>query len=778
MRIASARSALLLSLSTAISLLSGCGKDPPATQNPTAAPQASSASSPDKPRAPIVAPERSGGALMRSADGARLYLADEDHKTLRVLPIPFGPEPEAPGAAPSASTPPAPSAPPSASAVASSPASRVGPKPPSTPSSLPSAPPSSTAPARPPPPMARQEAVPMPGAPAQVLPLDGLVLVTIRDPGLLLVMQEKPDHKLEEKARIPLPADAWGLAVTKDEKVAVITSAWTHKVTGVEVQSGKVLWTTDVSREPRAIAIHPTSNATYISHLTSGDLTRIDGITSGEPKVSTIAFPAAPMRTPQGHPVAGSLGYALVMSDDGHRLLASRHALGALANWSWFGVGTVDVLQTQNDKPLLAPRVPKNRIRATPAFEETKKWALENFSKEDYRVKQFTEPSLGSAGVVQPRAMIVAHKTKTLWIASEGEDSVAEFPLMAAAPSEHPLRTIRVGRDYEDAKIFGIGDSGIPAECGAPTGLALSQDETRLYVFCRSTYDVAALRIDDPPKKEGSAAPPPKPVITRVASEPIDEAVSRGRRLFYGARDFYSSGGMGCAGCHPEGRDDGHVWHEVIRDEAKHLGNFLATQNLEDKTKDGKLGYARQTPMLAGRVNASGPYGWHAQNETLLERLAEGFVRHRWTSWRGDEPQPKHWMTGERANALVPFLRKGLVPPPKIQRELSAEEKRGKEVFESPETLCVQCHSPETEFTARIAFPMPKTPEPPGFEEEEDRKFKAPSLLFVGGTAPYYHDGSAPTLQALIFRNNDRMGKTNHLSESDKKALVAYLETL
>jgi cytochrome c peroxidase len=73
---------------------------------------------------------------------------------------------------------------------------------------------------------------------------------------------------------------------------------------------------------------------------------------------------------------------------------------------------------------------------------------------------------------------------------------------------------------------------------------------------------------------------------------------------------------------------------------------------------------------------------------------------------------------------------------------------------------------------------MKKLPPPPGFEEEEDGAFKAPSLFFVAGTAPYYHDGSAPTLEALIAKNNDRMGTTNHLSADEKKALVAYLETL
>ena len=56
--------------------------------------------------------------------------------------------------------------------------------------------------------------------------------------------------------------------------------------------------------------------------------------------------------------------------------------------------------------------------------------------------------------------------------------------------------------------------------------------------------------------------------------------------------------------------------------------------------------------------------------------------------------------------------------------------------------------------------------------------FKTPSLLFGGGTPPYYHDGRAPTLETLISGNDDRMGRTRQLTEEDRAALVAFLKTL
>ena len=613
----------------------------------------------------------------------------------------------------------------------------------------------------------------MPGAPAQALPIDGYVLVTIRDPGLLLILKEEPGNKLKETARIPLSADAWGLAITKDEKTVIVTSAWTHTVTAVELGTKKVLWALDVAREPRGIVIHPNGKTAYISHLTSGDLTRIDDVASTAAKASTVAFPAAPARTPQGLSLPASLGYALVMDDAGNRLLAARHALGALGENAWFGAPTVDVLQTQNDKPLLGPRVPDKRLKTTPAYDETRAWALKTLPAEDYQRRQFATPVLSQAGLSQPRAMVVAHKSQTVWLASEGDDKVAELPLLAAAPVEVPVRSVHVGSHYRDPKIIVSyarenDEEGIAGHCGAPTGLALNVEETFLYVFCRSTYDIATVGLS-----AGYGM-----TVARVANDPMDESVSRGRRLFYSALDRESSGGMGCAGCHPEGRDDGHVWHDVHAfpdAKSKEAPIFLASKNLAPSTFGGKLGYPRQTPMLAGRVNARGPYGWHAQSATLDERLAEGFGRHRWF---GTTVDPKKWIVAERAIALQAFLRQALPPPPRLDRELTEEEKKGKQLFESPATQCTRCHVPQTEFTDRTAYPLPKRSSPPGFEDEAEDKFKTPSLLFVGGTPPYYHDGHAPTLEALISQNADRMGRTSQLTAGEKAALVAYLKTL
>ncbi len=55
---------------------------------------------------------------------------------------------------------------------------------------------------------------------------------------------------------------------------------------------------------------------------------------------------------------------------------------------------------------------------------------------------------------------------------------------------------------------------------------------------------------------------------------------------------------------------------------------------------------------------------------------------------------------------------------------------------------------------------------------------ETPSLRFVAGTPPYFHDGRYATLRDLIAGSAGKMGETKHLGEDDLAALEAYIKTL
>ena len=84
------------------------------------------------------------------------------------------------------------------------------------------------------------------------------------------------------------------------------------------------------------------------------------------------------------------------------------------------------------------------------------------------------------------------------------------------------------------------------------------------------------------------------------------------------------------------------------------------------------------------------------------------------------------------------------------------------------------------------------TDEDPGreritFSEADRGTFRVPSLRAVARTAPYFHDGRFPTLEAVVA-HYDRGGdgtpgqsprvRPLRLSEADRDALIAFLETL
>ena len=591
----------------------------------------------------------------------------------------------------------------------------------------------------------------LPGPPAQVVAFSDRVLVTIRHPALLWLGRAEGD-RVVEVGRVSLPDDAWGLTVLPDSKSALVSSAWSRQVSLVELDGARVRWSVPVAREPRGIVI--AGGRAYVTHLVGPDLTRVEQL-EGPPRVSRVVLPAAPLRTPPGQVLAASLGYSAALSADQDRLFVARHALGALGKNAWFGAATVDVLLLSGTEEPLAPRRRENLAATRSELAETL------ISGGDTKI-----PGASLTPFTQPRAMVLRRSTNTLLVAGEGDDRVAELDALALDPTLALVRHYQVGVEYHPSVH-------VPKHGAAPAGLALSEDERTLWVYCRATDDVAEIHLSEP----GATVPAgeqPAPTFSQLAVDPLGPGGATGRKLFYNSTDHLMSSGLACAGCHPEGRDDGNTWHEgSFQTEDGLTTNFVG--NAANIPPEAQVqGVARRTPQLAGRVRAEGPYGWHAESNTLRERISKGFGLHRW----GAIPVHTDAELELRANALADFLRRGLVPPAKLERELNADEQRGREIFSSKETDCTSCHVPNTEFTTRLPFPLPALAKRPGFDDDPNASFKIPSLAYLNGRAPYLHDGSAQSLAELLEKNADRMGHTKQLSALDRSRLLAYLETL
>ncbi|MBT9559513.1 MAG: c-type cytochrome, partial [Myxococcales bacterium] len=117
----------------------------------------------------------------------------------------------------------------------------------------------------------------------------------------------------------------------------------------------------------------------------------------------------------------------------------------------------------------------------------------------------------------------------------------------------------------------------------------------------------------------------------------------------------------------------------------------------------------------------------------------------------------------------------------------------GRALFESAETGCTTCHAGPRLTDSAFLPQGPGSPKMPLLHDVGTLKpssgqrlggplpgIDTPTLLGVWATAPYLHDGSSPTLKAVLTTANpsDQHGKTSHLTPSEIAAIVAYLQQL
>ena len=139
-------------------------------------------------------------------------------------------------------------------------------------------------------------------------------------------------------------------------------------------------------------------------------------------------------------------------------------------------------------------------------------------------------------------------------------------------------------------------------------------------------------------------------------------------------------------------------------------------------------------------------------SETTLRRALASYVR---TILAGNSPYD-HFLAGDRA-------------------ALTGQQQKGLQLFRG-KAGCISCHLG------------------PNLTDEElhqtgaglldsGKPFKTPSLRQIAEAAPYFHDGSAPTLETVIDHYdkgeaNDPEIRPLHLSPDEKRALADFLKSL
>ncbi|NUO48358.1 MAG: cytochrome-c peroxidase [Polyangiaceae bacterium] len=211
-----------------------------------------------------------------------------------------------------------------------------------------------------------------------------------------------------------------------------------------------------------------------------------------------------------------------------------------------------------------------------------------------------------------------------------------------------------------------------------------------------------------------------------------ENRLDTGYLMFHADADF-GFRGVVCASCHPEGGDDGHVWHFDT------VG-------------------ARRTQSLAGGITDTAPFHWEGELADIGALMDDVFVRR-----MGGMPQSQ-----ARKAAIAEYV--GSLPAvPQAAGLDAAAIERGRAVFDSKEAVCTDCHT------------GPKLTSVGSYDVGTGSKFQVPSLVGLGMRAPYMHDGCATSIEARfdpVCGGGDEHGKTSHLTPEELTDLSTYLRSL
>ncbi|HLL23314.1 MAG TPA: c-type cytochrome [Kofleriaceae bacterium] len=552
-------------------------------------------------------------------------------------------------------------------------------------------------------------------------------LVIDADSGALV----KTDSAGKNVAQVAIGTDAGLLTFDPVANVAFVARRMADTISVVNVgDTLDVLRTIKTPAEPYGVALSPDRSTLYVTTIADRTFVAYD-VKSGLEK----------WRTPLGREPRG-----LAISPDGSRALVS-----------YLTTGTVDqidlVTRRAEHVALSTARAPNRRHQrsgndseafARASFAVTflgDRQAVVPFQRETpVQQRGGNENAGGYGGGFDPP---ITHQLAFIGFAREIPTQVT------ATISQRLPRAIAWDGARDALYVAGMGSdtllqiknasqvsitAGVSAfltvggeRCG-PDGLAITERGDVL-VWCAFSRTVQRVVVDDDHSK--LAASTKVTAGSVLVPSRMTAKQHTGMVLFHSANHTMARrGAMACASCHPDNRADGLSW----RIEKKEL----------------------QTPILAGRVTGTHPYKWDGGDKDLTTSLTMTMKR---LGGSG--------LDSSYTAALAAYV-EGLPAPRTPTRDTQAVA-RGKQVFDSAEAGCRSCH------------------DGPAYTDQAQHRFSGtlaesdtPSLVGLAASAPYFHDGSATTLEAVL---RDRgavhgMGDASKLGDKQVADLIAFLETL
>jgi cytochrome c peroxidase len=286
-------------------------------------------------------------------------------------------------------------------------------------------------------------------------------------------------------------------------------------------------------------------------------------------------------------------------------------------------------------------------------------------------------------------------------------------------------------------------------------------------------FAVAAATTPEPPFPSPEPRAEEEPITPIPQPPPADPLkLALGQRLF-ADKSLSRDGSRACSSC-----------HDIHTNGADH--------NRHDRGIDGsELAFNTPTVFnaaLSFRLNWEGNFrtleqqaesalkrpGLEARVDDILKKLkADDRIKHQFDKAYGHGPDRASLL-----DAIATYERSLVTPGSRFDRwlqgdatVLSAEEQKGYQLFKS--RGCVSCHQGANVggnlFERHGIFHPLASPKP--------EILRVPSLRNVATTAPYFHDGSAATLDEAV-RKMAFAQLDDRLTDQQVDAIVAFLRTL
>jgi cytochrome c peroxidase len=277
--------------------------------------------------------------------------------------------------------------------------------------------------------------------------------------------------------------------------------------------------------------------------------------------------------------------------------------------------------------------------------------------------------------------------------------------------------------------------------------------------------------LNQPPESGVVAEEPITPI---PEPPPIDpRKVKLGERLFGDPRLSHDNS-RSCSSCHDLSTNGASAKRQDVGPDGSSLP--FNTPTIFNATLNFRLGWEGKLRTVESDAKAAlaNPQVMGASISEVVARLAaDPDLRKEFTAAYGSGPDAANLV-----DAIVSFERTLVTPDSKFDRwltgdaaALSTEELDGYRLFKS--LGCVSCHQGVNVggnlFERHGIFHPLASPKP--------EILRVPSLRNVATTPPYFHDGSAQTLEEAV-RKMGLAQLNSTLTEQQVNAIVAYLQTL